>query len=345
MIFSRMIHRRPRNKVSAENSPSRGVCADTPPPEPCSSGRESAPSAFPKKSEPPHVGCYSLAGVARHALHCFTGLLSFALVLGAQAEGVVPPATTNATNPLVWDAMEKQVDLPGMTNVAFFTFWVTNTAPTNLTVGAVEAECDCTVIDARKRFPWSLAPGESGSLDARVNIRGRFGLFVKTIDVHTSRGKQVLTVRMNIPLTPALPNVSARQKDLMAAQADRQAVFRGSCAVCHAAPATGLTGRVLFEKACAICHAAEQRAEIVPDLAALPNATDADYWRAWITSGEAGSVMPAFGKSKGGILDPNQIESLVEYLLREFPSQAASAKQPLPTAATPQTSTALPPPN
>jgi len=252
--------------------------------------------------------------------------------LTARAETPSASTSTNAPNPLVWDAMEKQVDLPGMTNVAFFTFWVTNASTTEVTIGAVEAECDCTVIDARKRFPWVIAPGASGSLDARVNIRGRFGLFVKTIDVHTSHGKQVLTVRMNIPLTPAQPNVSARQKDLMAAKADRQAVFRDGCAVCHATPTLGQTGRVLFEKACGICHMAEQRAEIVPDLTALQQATDADYWRTWITFGEAGSVMPAFAKSEGGILDVDQIESLVEYLMREFPSKnPVSSRQPLPT--------------
>jgi mono/diheme cytochrome c family protein len=260
------------------------------------------------------------------------------------ASAAIPPAagSTNAPNPLVWDAMEKQVDLPGMTNVAYFTFWFTNTSTTDATIGAVGADCDCTVIDVRERFPWVVGPGASGSLDTRVNIRGRFGLFVKTIDVYTSHGKQVLTVRMNIPLTPALPNVSVRQKDLLVAQADRQAVFRNSCAVCHATPTLGLTGRNLFEKACAICHAAEPRAEIVPDLAALPLATDADYWRAWITSGKAGSVMPAFAKSEGGILDPNQIESLVEYLTREFPSKNPGAsKQPLPT---PAPASALPAP-
>jgi hypothetical protein len=29
--------------------------------------------------------------------------------------------------------------------------------------------------------------------------------------------------------------------------------------------------------------------------------------------------MPAFAKSEGGILDTNQVESLVEYLVKKFP--------------------------
>ena len=250
---------------------------------------------------------------------------SIAVTLVGRAEIPSAAVPASAPNPLVWDAMDKKVDLPGMTNVAYFTFWVTNTAATNVTIGAVEAECDCTVIDARRRFPWVFAPGESGSLDARVNIRGRFGLFVKTIDIFGSGGKQVLTVRMNIPLTPAQPNISTRQKDLIAAKADRQAVFRGSCIPCHVAPTTGQTGQALFEKACGICHLAEQRAEIVPDLAALAGATDADYWRTWISLGKPGTLMAAFAHSEGGPLTKTEIESIVQYLTTTIPAKAARA--------------------
>ena len=76
------------------------------------------------------------------------------------------------------------------------------------------------------------------------------------------------TGRTDIPLTPAPFNVMPRQRDLMAAQKDRQAVFRGNCAACHALPAVGRTGDALFAKACAICHISDHRAEIdIADLA------------------------------------------------------------------------------
>ena len=213
-----------------------------------------------------------------------------------------------------------------MTNLALFTFWVTNNSPSDAVIGFVEAECDCTVVEANKVFPWTIAPGAGGPLNVRVNIRGRFGIFVKTVTVHSSHGPQVLTVSMNIPLTPAPSNVSVRQKDVVAAKTDRQAVFRGSCAACHATPTFGLTGAALFQKACSICHQAEQRAEMVPDLTALKHPTDADHWRRWITSGKAGSLMPAFAHSEGGILDTNQIESLVEYVMKQFPSDYSAGE-------------------
>lgn len=245
--------------------------------------------------------------------------------LPASAEISQALAVSNAPNPLVWDALEKKQDLPGMTNLAYFTFWVTNNSSADAGIGSVEAECDCTVVEARKALPWTIAPGAGGPLNVRVNIRGRFGPFVKTVTVHTSHGPQVLTVSMKIPLTPAPPNVSVRQQDVQVAKADRQAVFRGSCATCHATPTLGLTGAALFAKACAICHEAEPRAEMVPNLATLPHPTDADHWRRWITSGKAGSLMPAFAQAEGGILDTNQIESLVEYVLKEFPSVKPAA--------------------
>lgn len=260
---------------------------------------------------------------------CF---VTFAGTLSAHAE--IPPATAvpNAPNPLVWDAMEKKQELPGMTNQALFTFWVTNNSLSEAAIGFVEAECDCTVVEGSKVLPWTIAPGAGGPLNVRVNIRGRFGVFIKTVTVHTSHGPQVLTVSMNIPLTPAPSNVSVRQKDLMAAKADRQALFRGSCAACHAAPTFGLTGAALFQKACSICHQAQQRAEMVPDLAALKHPTDADHWRRWITSGKAESLMPAFAHSEGGILDTNQIESLVEYVMKQFPTGESAGEGDFPPA-------------
>jgi hypothetical protein len=248
-------------------------------------------------------------------------LMAAALALSARAEVAAPLPTTFARPiPLVWDSVEKHVEMPAMTNLAHFTFWMTNTASENVVILAMEAECDCTVVEARKKLPWILQPGDDGAINVRVNTRGRFGLFTRPVTVHTSHGRQTLTVSMNIPLTPAPSNVSPRQQDVLIAMADRQAVFSGRCAPCHAFPALNQTGESLFEKACGICHTAKRRAEMVPDLAAATRERDAGYWRDWITYGKKGSLMPAFAKSEGGILDTNQIESLVQYLLAKYPS-------------------------
>jgi hypothetical protein len=70
------------------------------------------------------------------------------------------------------------------------TFLLTNTGDEILTIGNVQASCGCTTTTLAKS---SLAPGESVSLEARVNTVGFAGTVVKTI-----------TVRSNDPANPNL---------------------------------------------------------------------------------------------------------------------------------------------
>jgi mono/diheme cytochrome c family protein len=248
---------------------------------------------------------------------CF-GLIAAALLSKAETQ---PVASAASANPLVWDALAKSADLPAMTNTVLFTFWVTNTSLQDATILSTETSCDCTVAEAAEKLPWQIAPGSNGWMNVRVNTKGKFGSLEKSVAVRSSSGTQVLTIRVKIPLSPAPFNVSVRQQDMMAAKADRQAVFKDHCAACHSWPAAHQTGEVLFEKACGICHISAHRAEMVPDLFAIKRPTDAAFWRELITHGKAGSLMPAFALSEGGILDTNQIESLVEYAVKRFPSK------------------------
>ena len=245
-----------------------------------------------------------------------------------------PAALVTAANPLVWDAMEKFAKMPAMNLSTNFAFWVTNTSSADAFITHTESSCDCTVAKLPSQ-PWMLLPGESAPLSVKMNLLGRHGRVTKEVLVGTSHGLQILKVHADIPLTPAPFNVSARQQDVVAARKDRQTVFRGSCAACHALPAAGHTGEALFTKACAICHISRHRADCVPDLATLKHPRDADYWRKWITSGKERTLMPAFAKSERGILDTNQIESLVEYLVRAYPAKTTSATNAASTVLAP----------
>jgi len=91
-----------------------------------------------------------------------------------------------------------------------------------------------------------------------------------------------------------------RTRNQQAAALDRQAVFKGSCAACHAEPTVGKLGEELYRTGCAICHDAENRAAMVPDLRALKHQTGADGWRQWIADSRPGSMMPAFAKAHDG---------------------------------------------
>jgi len=61
---------------------------------------------------------------------------------------------------------------------------------------------------------------------------------------------------------------------------------------------------------------------MVPDLHNLKEQTSDEFWRAWITSGKAGTLMPAFATSQGGPLNDMQIASLAVYLNQAIPPHA-----------------------
>ena len=279
-------------------------------------------------------------------------LASVCMSFGLLADGPpVPPAVPVATpsapvpaNPFVWDAMSKEnTPKPGENSVNF-TFWVTNTGPTEARIDAVSTSCGCTVAQLPST-PWIFKPGDSGPLTASMNLVGKFGLVQKLVHVSTSAGQQSLMVRANAPIPDTggtAISLSSREKNQLMTLGDRQAVFKGDCVKCHVEPAKDRHGEKLFIAACGICHVSDHRAAMVPDLTAVKTATNADYWRAWITYGKPGSLMPAFAKEQGGILDQKQVESLVDYLVKHFPSTAGALPAVLPQAVSPPVPPAIP---
>jgi mono/diheme cytochrome c family protein len=158
---------------------------------------------------------------------------------------------------------------------------------------------------------------------------------VKTLTVASEKwAPKLLFVQTTIlPPAAAPPMTDAdRAANQKLAIADRQAVFKGDCARCHVEPAKNLYGVQLYEKACGICHEAEHRATMVADLHKLPHETNAEFWRNWITHGKSDSLMPAFAVEEGGILNREQIESLVSYLIVAIPSKPGLPPAPKPTA-------------
>jgi mono/diheme cytochrome c family protein len=225
----------------------------------------------------------------------------------------------NAAHPLVWDAMEKSLDVKPEDGTAVFQFTATNSSDLPVEIVAVSPSCGCTVAETPPR-PWIIKPGEKSSFKATVDFRGKHGKFSKSIFVHTPLGSQALHVTVDIPETAE----SARERNRQLAFVDRQAVFRGDCASCHVTRAAGKTGAALFEAACGICHLAAPRAAMVPDLAIAREPRDAAYWRRWIEEGKEDTLMPAFAKRHQGPLSEEQISSLVEYLLATLPTKPGS---------------------
>jgi mono/diheme cytochrome c family protein len=98
------------------------------------------------------------------------------------------------------------------------------------------------------------------------------------------------------------------------ATADAQAIFKGDCAQCHADKGRNAFGQNLYVADCGICHESSHRDSKVPDLHALRQATDFDYWKTIITLGKPHTMMPAFAAAQGGPLTEPQIISLATYL-------------------------------
>jgi mono/diheme cytochrome c family protein len=161
---------------------------------------------------------------------------------------------------------------------------------------------------------------------------------VKTVTVDSNTGIKNLLVKVNIPLgavagqLPAGLTPNDRMRNMQLALANRQNVLKGDCAKCHVQPAEGKMGKELYATACSICHNAEHKATVVPDLQNLPHPTNAEYWKQFIAAGKTNSLMPAFAKDQDGFMTPEQVDSLVQYLVKDFPKEPKIVyHEPAPT--------------
>jgi len=215
---------------------------------------------------------------------------------------------------LRWDALDKLVEVPGGRTNHTVTFTCTNRSPTNIVINAIRTSCGCTEVRA-PGLPWTLRPGASGRISFSTDLRGKYGRLFKSAAIESSAGTQRLRFTLHINAMEAL--VRARNQSL--AKADPQAVFRGRCAACHAAPTRGKEGGALYLAACGICHEAEHRASMVPNLHLIALPGSEAEWHRLIDGGKPGTLMPAFAERAGGPLNERQIESLARYLRVAFP--------------------------
>jgi mono/diheme cytochrome c family protein len=248
---------------------------------------------------------------------CLLGALWLVVCLGSRLLADAIPAGAG----LVFWPRTNQARSPHLLTNLSLRFRYTNHLEAPVRVLGVDASCHCTTPKI-PALPWTIGPHAAGELEVVVEIPGKWGLLEKTLRLWTADATNTLTVRVDIP------EPDERQKNRLAAFADRQAVFKGDCANCHSTPAVGLTGAELYRAACAICHEAEHRASMVPDLAAKPHG-GAAYWSQWIRIGKPGSFMPGFDRSYTGPLTEPQILSLIRYLEGRFPP-TPGAKVALP---------------
>lgn len=229
-----------------------------------------------------------------------------------------PTAALNVLTNLVFDAEVKEAKFAQDQFEHDFTFAVTNISTGQIAIQSVRTSCGCTVAQL-PNLPWTLEPGASGTFGIHMDLRGKRGSITKSVFIMTDQGNKTIYVRGILPDPPAMTD-DQRARNMMIAKADRQAVFKGECASCHATPTFGKTGSQLFEAACGICHEGGHRNEMVPDLNIAKQVRDQEYWRNWIANGKEGTLMPGFSKQQGGPLTDAQILSLAHFLNRKFPN-------------------------
>jgi len=225
-----------------------------------------------------------------------------------------PPPAPEA---LAWDATTKEHAAKlGDTNAIIF-YSVTNQTSSNVIIRAVRPSCGCTIAKLPAQ-PWIIPPGSNGQFQLTVDLRGKRGTLNKFIAVDTTAGYKALVLRVQIPDAPNAA-LDSRGKNLMAALADRQAVFKGACVPCHVDTTRGKLGEDLYDAACGICHDSNHRATMVPSLLGKRSPQYKEYWRKWTALGRPGTLMPGFAASEGGPLTDAQIDSLVAYLTQPLP--------------------------
>ncbi len=260
------------------------------------------------------------------------------------AAAAVPAAPAPDSNALKWSAESLEVNAKVGEVTVPFTFYVTNTSASVVSITSLRTSCGCTVaqLPPLPVEPFKLRPGSNVSIGVSMDLRGKAGTVTKTVNVDTSSGNKSLLVRVNIPAptqevaaNSGAAAMGDRAKNIQSALADRQAVFKGECASCHVAKGHGKFGQELYAASCGICHDAEHRAAMVPDLKVPRSSRDLAFWQKWIMEGKPGTMMPAFAQAHGGPLTPEQIDSLTVYLYQNYPKGPQASVVASPATAAP----------
>ena len=146
-----------------------------------------------------------------------------------------------------------------------------------------------------------LKPGEKGEIKATVDLRGKFGTLVKTIQVSTN--------------DPRMPRMSLllkmRVKDLIHARKyEAGEIFKGACRGCHVGRGKAQKGFSLYMSDCIMCHNEGKSAQPVSAMWKKPKA---EIEKA-IREGVEKTSMPGWEAKHGGPLTDEEIRSLVDYI-------------------------------
>lgn len=194
------------------------------------------------------------------------------------------------------------------------TFYLYNVGGDYLRIDNIETTCGCTVAEIENKV---IAPGDYAEVIATLDTSLKLGKVAKKITVHS-----------NDPKTPEYELFLKGDVEFKMVGHERIEVkdplvlFKGKCATCHVDRGVGKVGKDLFVADCAMCHGftGEGRKDIAPSLlTGMPDDdTHFESIRKIIAEGTPHSPeMPPYSTAKGGPLNDDEIESLVNYLRYE----------------------------
>jgi hypothetical protein len=172
-----------------------------------------------------------------------------------------------------------------------------NSGDTDLLIEKVVATSGSTKAVASSK---EIKPGEKGSISVVVDMRGKKGFFVKTVDVYT-----------NDPVTPVTTlSVKIHVKDrIHLGQYNAIEIFTEKCSECHVDQGKGKTGWDLFKADCFMCHNAGKNTS----LSTMSKKPRSEMLKA-IREGVDNTLMPGFDVRHGGPLNDTEINSLIDLI-------------------------------
>jgi len=145
-----------------------------------------------------------------------------------------------------------------------------------------------------------LGPGEKGMIHVSVDIRGKTGRIVKTVEVYANDPANPvtkLTVTMYIKDPVHMDQYKATE------------IFSEKCRGCHIDEGKGKLGWDLFKADCFMCHNAGKKSSLT-GMSKKPK----DYLLRVIRQGVDNTVMPGWDAKANGPLNEAEIKSLIDLI-------------------------------
>ena len=176
-------------------------------------------------------------------------------------------------------------------------FEFSNPGDTDLLIEKVVATSGSTKAVASSN---EIKPGEKGSISVVIDMRGKKGFFVKTVDVYT-----------NDPITPVTTlSLKISVKDqIHLGQYNATEIFTEKCSGCHVDNGKGKNGWDLFKADCFMCHNAGKNTS----LSTMSKKPRVEMLKS-IKEGVDNTLMPGFDLRNGGPLNDTEIKSLIDLI-------------------------------